>query len=415
MTLFYIACGTLLLLSMVFYLRPRRVSGRAADDPERANREWYELRRRELERDGDERLETEARIRLLEDSQQPGPGAAAASARAAQAQAFPLWPLPVFVIVASTLLYYRLGAAPDVMISRQLQTLETAATEEELNDLLAGIESRAAERPDNLHYIALLGRFYMSREEYARAATAYRALAQEAPQDAQALAYAAQAQYLASGRTLTDEARMLGEQALAVDPHQRTALGLLGMASFEEGSYRAAIEYWERLIAREPPGSESAAMIAGVIETARARLAGNTADAQAAGGPVAAPVTSGPVVSPGPAEQPGVTVRVAFPDGARISAGDTVFVLARSADSDSRMPVAVQRLQAGQLPVTLRLDDRNSMAGQKLSELTAVMVFVQVSPDGRPGEASATWSGSAGPLAPSLAGEPLQITLEPRS
>ena len=79
------------------------------------------------------------------------------------------------------------------------------------------------------------------------------------------------------------------------------------------------------------------------------------------------------------------------------------------------MPVAVQRLQAGQLPVTLRLDDRNSMAGQKLSELTAVMVFVQVSPDGRPGEASATWLGSAGPLAPSLAGEPLQITLEPRS
>ena len=50
-----------------------------------------------------------------------------------------------------------------------------------------------------------------------------------------------------------------------------------------------------------------------------------------------------------------------------------------------------------------------------LSELSAVMVFVQVSPDGRPGEASATWLGSAGPLEPSLGAKPLEIMLAPRS
>jgi cytochrome c-type biogenesis protein CcmH len=111
----------------------------------------------------------------------------------------------------------------------------------------------------------------------------------------------------------------------------------------------------------------------------------------------------------------GVTVRVALPEGAQVAPSDTVFVLARNAASDSRMPIAVQRLQAAQLPVTLRLDDSNSMAGQKLSDTESVLVIVQVSPDGRPGEAAATWLGQAGPLAPSAELEPLEILLQPRS
>jgi cytochrome c-type biogenesis protein CcmH len=111
----------------------------------------------------------------------------------------------------------------------------------------------------------------------------------------------------------------------------------------------------------------------------------------------------------------GVTVRVALPEGASVAPTDTVFILARNAASDSRMPIAVQRLQAQQLPVTLRLDDSNSMAGQKLSDTESVMVVVQVSPSGAPGEAAATWLGQAGPLAPSSDTSPREILLQPRT
>ncbi len=417
--MFYGACGVLLLLSGLFLLLPRRSVDSVPDDTRRANREWYELRQAEIIRDGDQRLEADVGVRLLEDEQQGSPGPKTPAE--AGTQSFALWVLPVFVVVASGVLYHLLGAAPDVAISRQLQALGEAPPEEQLDELLSAIEERAAQRPENLHYIALLGQFYMGRQDYARAAIAYKELATEAPGDAQALAYASQAQYLASGRKLTDEARMLGEQALAVNPHQKTALGLLGMASFEQGQYRAAIEYWQRLVAIEPAGSETARMIGGVIETARQRLAaaGGEAPQIAAAGDrgtphVAARGLAAPDAAAPDADSLGVTVRVAFPDGAAVTAADTVFVLARSAASDSRMPVAVQRLQASQLPVTLRLDDRSSMAGQKLSQLASIMVFVQVSPDGRPGEGAATWLGSAGPLAPSLAVEPLEITLSPR-
>jgi cytochrome c-type biogenesis protein CcmH len=75
------------------------------------------------------------------------------------------------------------------------------------------------------------------------------------------------------------------------------------------------------------------------------------------------------------------------------------------------MPIAVQRLQGSQLPITLRLDDSNSMAGQKLSETESIVVIVQVSPDGRPGEAGASWLGQAGPLAPTMETEALDIVL----
>ena len=407
MTALIAACGGLILLSGLFYLFPKTRRGGAEDDLARANLEWFRLREAELTAEGNDALQDDAQLRLLEDEQQHQhqPEAAAAGSQ----QSFPVWVLLPLVALASTALYYKLGAAPDVMIVRQLQSLDDSATPDDMQRLIQDIEARSAQRPDNQHYVALLGRYYMGEQDYARAAETYGALAEDAPEDAQALAYAAQAEYLASGRTLSDGARMRAEQALAVDPHQRTALGLLGMASFEQQQYRAAIEYWQRLLVMEQPDSESARMIASVIESARQKLGEAGVPEQVPGvatsrAAAAEPDLAGPV-------GPGVTVRVSLPADAAASAADTVFILARNAESDSRMPIAVQRLQASQLPITLRLDDSNSMAGQKLSETESVVVVVQVSPSGRPGEANASWLGQGGPLTPSLDGETLDIIL----
>ncbi len=406
MTLFFLACAGLLLLSGVFYLRPRKYTGGADADLERANVEWYRLRQAELAGEGAVALEEDARLRLLEDEQSAATPAAPASASGG----FPAWVLLPLVVVFSGTLYFWLGAAPDVVISRQLETLDETSTPEQMQALISRVEARSAQRPENLDYVNLLGRYYMGQEDYSRAALSYAALARELPEDAYALASAAQAEYLAAGRQLSSGARLRAEQALAIDPHQRTALGLLGMASFEQQQYRAAMSYWQRLLAVEPPGSDGARMIASVVETARQRLvaAGELPDS-------AAVATADSSAEPAAGDvTPGVTVRVKLPQGAELAASDTVFVLARNADSDSRMPIAVQRLQAGQLPLTLRLDDSNSMAGQKLSGTESIVVVVQVSPGGTPGEAGATWLGKGGPLAPSLDLAPLEIVLQPR-
>jgi cytochrome c-type biogenesis protein CcmH len=406
LTALIVACGGLVLLSGLFYLFPRMRRGGADEDLAQANLASFRLREAELAAEGADGLQDDARLRLLEDEQQGQPATAAAGSQ----RSFPLWILLPLVALVSTGLYYKLGAASDVIIVRQLQSLDDDTSPDDIRRLMQDIEVRSAQRPDNLHYVAMLGRYYMGEQDYARAADTYGALVQDAPQDAQALAYAAQAEYLASGRTLSDTARLRAEQALAVDPHQRTALGLLGMASFEQQQYRAAIEYWQRLLVMEQPDSDSARMIASVIESAQQKLGETGMPEQVPDAVVASPdaVAETDVSAP---DSPGVTVRVSLPEDAAISAGDTVFILARNAESDSRMPIAVQRLQGSQLPITLRLDDGNSMAGQKLSETESVVVVVQVSPSGRPGEANASWLGQAGPLAPSVESEPLDIVL----
>ena len=395
MTNFLLACGGLVLLSGLFYLFPRRRAGSSEEDLARANLEWYRLRQAELAETGDEALKEDARLRLLEDERPD------TDKTQTVRQSFPVWILMPIVALLSAVIYYQLGAAPDVLIAQQMEGLGEQATPAETQNLIRAIEARSLQRPENLHYVALLGRYYMGRQEYASASEAYGVLVEASPGDAQSLAYAAQAEYLAADRQLSPRARLRAEQALAANPHQRTALGLLGMASFEQGQFRAAIDYWQRLMAMETPDSESAQMIASVIARARQQLG------EAGSGDVPVSVATAAASVAGA----GVTVRVSLPEGAQTNPADTVFVLARNAESDSRMPIAVQRLTAAQLPLTLRLDDSNSMAGQKLSSVASVIVAVQVSPEGRPGEANASWLGEIGPIAPSLPGELLDIQL----
>ncbi len=69
-------------------------------------------------------------------------------------------------------LYYLLGAAPDVVISRQLEALDAGSNPATVEALMGEVEKRSARRPENLDYVALLGRFYMGREDYARAVVA---------------------------------------------------------------------------------------------------------------------------------------------------------------------------------------------------------------------------------------------------
>jgi cytochrome c-type biogenesis protein CcmH len=395
LTTFLLACAGLILLSGVFFLFGPRRRGPSEEDLDRANLDWFLQRRTEIEREeGAAALEEDAQLRLLEEEH------VAPAVQKDASASFPVWLLLPLVALAAAGLYYYLGAAEDVLIAQRLNSLSGESTPDQMRELIATVEARSAARPDNLHYLALLGRYYMGAQDYVRAAQTYNTLVAAAPEDAQVLAYSAQAEFLAAGRTLTDRARLRAEQALAVDPHQRTALGMLGMNAFDQEQYEAAIDYWQRLLAVEPPGSETHRMLADVIATARQRL-GQAPD------PGEAPM-AGPDVS----MSAGVTVRVDAPEGATISATDTVFVLARDAESGSRMPIAVQRLSAAQLPITLRLDNSNSMAGQKLSEAASVVVAVQVSADGRPGEANASWLGEAGPLMPSNEEAPVLIRLQ---
>ncbi len=405
MTPFVLACAGLILLSALFYALPwwRRRDESEGD----SNLAWYRLRQQELADSGDEALDEDARLRLLEDDSSRRPVAAS---EGGGRDRFHGWLLLPLVAVAAVWLYRDLGAAPDVRLTERLEDFGANPSPEAAGQLMADVEARLAEHPDNLYYASLLAQYYMSEGDYRAAAHNFDLILEQAPDDPQVMAYAAQARYLAAERVMDDDIRSLARQAVLLDPQQRTALGMLGIDAFEQGDYRQAIQHWEQLLALETPGSEGQQLLAGVIADARSRLGepatedgtDDSTDDNLGGSPAA--VASA-----------GVTVTINLPADVALNPDDTVFVFARDPAASSRMPIAVERLRAAQLPLTLRLDDSNSMAGQSLAAVAQVVVSVQVSPSGQPGAANATWTGQSEPLKPALDDSAVTIELSPNS
>jgi cytochrome c-type biogenesis protein CcmH len=287
------------------------------------------------------------------------------------------------VVIVPVLLYFYLGAIEDVRITAALDNMQDASPAE-VQSLVADIEVRSNAKPGNVEYLSLLGEYYTAQNEHVQALEIYEQLLQQFPESAELLARAAQAEYLKGERLLTDQARRRAEAALAINPEQRSALGTLGMAAFETGNYNQALQYWERLLEFEAPGSPGFQMLTTIIAEAKTR--GGLSNG-------AAVSTAPPKSAAEPTPGVGVTVNVAMPEG-RTPLG-TVFIVARPSGATQRMPTAAVRRSANELPFSVRLDDASSMAGQKISALNRVDVEVQVSATGQPGRANASWLATA--------------------
>lgn len=357
---------------------------RRGGSPE-TNEDWLRLRQSELAAEP-EALKEEAALRLIEDGVESESQAVFAvpqysgggQALAAAGLAVTVW-----------LLYWQLGGWEDVQIAEQLGRIEQSEPKAVLA-LIDRMTARAEARPANADYSLLLGEYYLSGNEPEQALRYYDRLIDLGATAPEILGKAAQSEFLSSGRVLSSRARSRAEQALAVDPMQAAALATLGMAGFEEGDYRQAIVYWQRLRELEPPGSPGYEMLGQVIERAKSELGETAADSAVASG---------------------VGVDVIVSGGEGLPAGALLFVLARPEGVESGMPIAVVRTTATAWPVTVRLDDGASMAGQRISDFQKVSVEVQVSGSGEPGRENAV-AWEAIPSFPVGESRPLRISLQ---
>ena len=379
MTNFYVAAAVLTLVALGLLLIPRWHSRRWQGE---SNLDWLTLRQSELESSGLEEQQTlsrDAELRILDETPEPPSEVAFESTGKFAGGTGGALLLVSTVVIVPVLLYFFLGAVEDVRITAALDNMQDASPAE-VQSLVADIEVRSNAKPGNVEYLSLLGEYYTAQNEHVQALEIYEQLLQQFPESAELLARAAQAEYLKGERLLTDQARRRAEAALAINPEQRSALGTLGMAAFETGNYNQALQYWERLLEFEAPGSPGFQMLTTIIAEAKTR--GGRSNGAAVS---TAPPKSAAEATPGV----GVTVNVAMPEG-RTPLG-TVFIVARPSGATQRMPTAAVRRSANELPFSVRLDDASSMAGQKISALNRVDVEVQVSATGQPGRANASW------------------------
>ncbi|HXV10820.1 MAG TPA: c-type cytochrome biogenesis protein CcmI, partial [Burkholderiales bacterium] len=244
-------------------------------------------------------------------------------------------------------------------------------TEEQVVAMVERLAARMRANPDDPQGWKILARSYAALGRFKEASDAYANAAARATDDAQLYADYADALAMAQGRTLEGEPEKLIARALAIDPTNTKALALAGTIAFNRKDYAKAADYWERILAVEPADSETA-------QAARANVA--EARALAGGAPAAPPAAaSAPSAPAAPGSRVSGTVRLAPELAAKVAPTDTVFVFARAAEGP-RMPLAILRRQARELPISFALDDSMAMTpAMKLSSFSRVVIGARVS------------------------------------
>ena len=247
----------------------------------------------------------------------------------------------------------------------------------------------------------MLARSYASMQRFAQADRAYLRARDLAPGNAQLLADHADVLAVMQGQSAAGEPTRLIERALAIDPVNLKALALAGTAAFERKDAAAAVDYWTRAKALATPNSDFAAGLDRSLEVARAELKGAPLPQ-----PSATPATAS-VPSAAKAIQGGVTLAPAL--AAKVAPGDTLFIFARAAEGP-RMPLAILKRQASELPLKFTLDDSSAMSKEMtLSRAPQVMVQARISRSGNAMPQPGDLLGQVGPVAPGATG--LTITI----
>jgi len=284
--------------------------------------------------------------------------------------------LAVIMVVSSVLLYEHLGFENEVAIRDLLQRSNTVEfSNEDSQELLERLNDKTQKYPKDVESWYLVGRIQFELGNYKEAVKGFNGVLINLPNDAKedqavAMAQLAQAQFFASDRNLNAATKSLLEATLEINPQETTALGLLGVAAFDQKDFLNAIKYWQRLLGLMPATNPNAVAIQGGIDKAMSQLTPvqrETLQANMAAKPSASII---------------VTVDLADSIRAQVPEQADLFILAK-AETGPPMPLAVKRLTNNTWPVTVVLDDSMAMMpALKMSNFEKIIITARISKSG---------------------------------
>ena len=222
---------------------------------------------------------------------------------------------------------------------------DAAHAQAQVDTMVQRLKERLASKPDDAEGWAMLGRSQLVLNQPEQAVAAFRKHSALKPDDADGLADLADALAFTAGRRFDGEPEQLLARALKLDPRNAKALELSGTMAFDRAQRRS--------------GAAPAA-------TAGARISGR--------------------------------VVIADTLKSRIKPDDTVLIFARLLDGP-RMPVAVLKRKASELPLDFQLDDSSAMnPGLRLSPSMQVVVGARVSRSGQATPQAGDLQGFADPV-----------------
>ncbi|MBS0319040.1 MAG: c-type cytochrome biogenesis protein CcmI [Proteobacteria bacterium] len=329
------------------------------------------------------------------------PAATPAAARESRAPFYVALLLVALIPLSAALMYLALGR-PAAMVATQAPPATGQVTQAQVEAMVATLAQRMKDNPADPKGWRILARSYAGLGRFDDAARAYAEAAQRGPDDADVYADWAEALAMTQGQSLAGKPAELLDKALAIDPRNRKALALAGSAALERRDPQAALRYWRALAQELPPGTDDAKDVAAAI--AELEHTTGTPPATPATAPNAA-TNAAPASPPQAASTARLTGRVELAPSlaSRVHPDDVVFVFARAVNGP-RMPLAVLRFAARELPRAFTLDDSLAMApGMTLSAFPSVVLEARVAKGGIATPASGDLVGQIGPLSSSSA------------
>ena len=273
-----------------------------------------------------------------------------------------------------------------------------AQVEEMVKQFAARLENIPPDQAVDPKAWEMLARSYAAMQKFPEANKAYKRAVELAPGNAQLLADHADVMAMMQGQsTLGEPAKMIA-RALVLDPNNLKVLALAGSAAFERKDFAAAVTHWTKARQLVPAGSEFAAGLDRSLGEASAAAGAPTATAQAAANPTPSQALPAPSTAPSAAASPGIvgTVSLSPALAGKLAPDDTVFIFAR-ASSGPRMPLAILKRKASELPITFKLDDTTAMSDEmRLSKFDQVVVGARVSRTGNAMPQSGDLVGQSG-------------------
>jgi cytochrome c-type biogenesis protein CcmH len=391
-TLGFLVAATLVVVVVLAIVLPPlwRKGGKKAVEKRENNVDVYRDQLDELERDRAqgaltgadfEEAKAELQRRLLEEtSLAAAPSPASSERTGGRKTAYAL----ILAVPLAALAGYMMLGAPQALDAPP--PAQAHARNQQMDEMLAKLEQRLKDNPNDAKGWAILARSYKALDRYDEAARAFAKASALVNDDATLLADYAEVLAAKNGDSFEGKPDELIKRALAIDPDDMLALFLAGSSARDRNDFVATVQYWERLLPKLTPGSQDAKNIGDAVAQARQIVAknGGTVPPLAAASPAPAAAKAKPQPAAAASSAEAISGEVSLSDKvkAQAGAGELLFIFARPAEG-SRMPLAVMRSEASALPLKFRLDDTMSLpGGQKLSEFKSVTIEARIAKAG---------------------------------
>lgn len=134
------------------------------------------------------------------------------------------------------------------------------------------MKQQLAKTPNSIEGWFLLGRLYVSMQQYPEAADSFAHAYALNKLDSNIAVQYAEALFFANHKKMTPEIKQLLDFVMQKDPNNEAAINLLALNAYQEQHYQQAIHYWEQLLPQHAPNSEDGQALLKAIRDAEQKI-----------------------------------------------------------------------------------------------------------------------------------------------